>query len=548
VGRVEWNGKQAITATLSIAPGILHGGLNTLALTLPGLPGVIVEGTWLDAFSVRYARSSEPAGASVLFGATRIAPGSTPTSTLPHQIYMPLVMRNWSGMATTYVISLASPGPYRVYDVTDPDQPVRLKSFSTNGHTITFGDMDAEGSHRYHVASEEDLAYPAYRSVPPLRTLGGFSGADYVIIAPDEFAPALNSLIALRQSEGLTVTVESPQAIYDAYGDGRPDPAAVRAYLAHAYAAWEPRPTYVLLVGDGSFDPKRYRADSTPTFIPPYLADVDPWAGETAADNRYVTVDGNDDLPDMLIGRLPVQTLAEAQDVVKKIVQYETAPLPGGWNSNVTFVADNADPEAGDFAAQSEIIASTYVTTPFTAQRIYFTPPATTIASVQQAVLSAWNTGALIMQFAGHSSWQQWAQERFFHLDDLASLHNDHRWPVVVEMTCFTGAFQRPEPTLDEELLKLNDRGAVTVWGATGLGINTGHDWLDNGFFRAVFNDTVGTVGEATLAGKLLLADSGQHLDLLDTFTLLGDPALRFDRTIVSWTNQVYLPLVSRTP
>ena len=47
-------------------------------------------------------------------------------------------------------------------------------------------------------------------------------------------------------------------------------------------------PLYVVLVGDGSFDPRQYRADSPPTFIPPYLADVDPWAGETAADNRYV--------------------------------------------------------------------------------------------------------------------------------------------------------------------------------------------------------------------------------------------------------------------
>ena len=51
-----------------------------------------------------------------------------------------------------------------------------------------------------------------------------------------------------------------------------------------------------------------------------------------------------------LIGRLPVKTLAETQTVVDKIVQYETGPLPGGWNQTVTFVADNTD-EAGNFAA-----------------------------------------------------------------------------------------------------------------------------------------------------------------------------------------------------
>ena len=158
------------------------------------------------------------------------------------------------------------------------------------------------------------------------------------MIAPTEFMPALDSLIALRRAQGLTVALENVQAIYDTYGDGRPDPQAIRAYLAHAYTAWTVRPTYVLLIGDGSFDPRQYRAGSPPTFIPPYLADVDPWAGETASDNRYVTVDGQDTLPDMLIGRLPVKTLAETQIVVDKIVQYETKPFPGDWNNNVTFV------------------------------------------------------------------------------------------------------------------------------------------------------------------------------------------------------------------
>jgi len=334
--------------------------------------------------------------------------------------------------------------------------------------------------------------------------------------------------------------------IYDEWGDGRPNPEAIRAFIANAYATWQPPPTYVLLVGDGSFDPKRYLTDSPVTFIPPYLADVDPWAGETAADNRYVTVDEVDDLPDLLIGRLPVKTLAEAQTVVDKIARYETTPFPGGWNRNVTFVADDADPGAGDFAAQSEIIATTYVTSPFTPQRIYFTPPTTTVTAIQQATLNAWNTGALLMQFTGHSSWQQWAGERFFHLDDLPMLHNDRRWPIVLEMTCFTGAFHRPEPTLDKGLLNLKDAGATAVWSSTALGLSTGHDKLDGGFFQAVFNDKVNTLGQAALSGKLSLAKSGQQLYLLDTFTLLGDPALRFNRTIVPWASQIYLPVISK--
>ena len=39
---------------------------------------------------------------------------------------------------------------------------------------------------------------------------------------------------------------------------------------------------------------------------------------------------------------------------------------------------------------------------------------------------------------------------------------------------------------------------------------------------------------------------AGQNLDLLDTFTLLGDPALRLNRTIIPWTSQTYLPIAIR--
>ncbi|MBN2001786.1 MAG: hypothetical protein JXA21_00405 [Anaerolineae bacterium] len=520
VGNVEWDGRQAITATLPIPPGLLSN-TNTITLTLPGMPGVGIEGAWLDAFSIRYARGSAPFGHSVIFT-------GQPT-------------------AHAYTLAISSTLGLRAYDVTNPDRPLRLTGVITGGYTISLSDPLVGGSHRYALTTDSGLLFPVAASGPAqaLQTTGG---ADYVMIAPTDFIPALSNLITLRRSQGLTVAVENVQAIYDAYGDGRPDPAAIRAYLAHAYAAWMPRPTYVLLVGAGSFDPRRYRADSPPTFIPPYLADIDPWAGETAADNRYVAVDevdGVDSLPDMLIGRLPVKTLTETQTVVDKIVQYETKPFPGGWNENVTFVADNAD-EAGDFAAASEVIAAAYVTAPFTPQRIYFTPPATTITTTRQAVLKHWNAGALIIQYTGHSSWQQWAAERFLHLDDLSALRNERRWPIVIEMTCFTGAFQRPEPTLDAGLLTLNSGGVVAAWGATGLGIGTGHSSLGDGFFRAVFSDTVSTLGQATLAEKLSLAAAGQNLDLLDTFTLLGDPALRLDRTIIPWASRTYLPIVSR--
>jgi hypothetical protein len=226
-------------------------------------------------------------------------------------------------------------------------------------------------------------------------------------------------------------------------------------------------------------------------------------------------------------------------------VRYEEQPIPGGWNADVALVADDPD-IAGDFAGESEFVAGHYIAAPFVARRIYYSPPISTTESTRLAVLNRWKAGALIVQFTGHSSWQQWAAERLFHLDDLSALDNERRWPIVVEMTCFTSAFQRPEPTLDEELLTRSGGGVVAAWGATGLGVGTGHHELAEGFYQAVFQTPVNTLGEAALSGKLSLAATNWNLDLLDTFTLLGDPALGVNRTITPWAARVYLPLVSR--
>jgi len=551
IGEVTWAGQTAVTQTLRIPPGMLRSGGNVLSLR----PRV-TEGAWLDGFAVRYGRSAEPAGTSVAFGMV-ISPsvGVSPPP-LPYQIYLPLVLHSapGAGPAQAHAVALDAPGPYRAYDVSDPLRPVRLTGFQVDGQRITLGDPPEGPGHRYFVTAESGVQSPdCIRPPGDLVVDGGTGGADLLVITHPDFAEAIGPLVDLRRNQGLAVTVVNVLGIYDAYGDGRPDPEAIRVFIADAYGTWSPRPTYVLLVGDGSFDPRQYRPESPPTFIPPYLADVDPWAGETAADNRYACVDGNDNLPDLLLGRLPVGSPEEATAVVEKIVAYETDPLPGGWNAGVVLVADDAD-SAGDFAAASDDYAAVYVTDPFTVTRRYCPGsdpylndcPAEETSAVHERLLSDWSRGALLIQFTGHSSWHQWAVERLLHLDDLAGLHNDRRWPVVVEMTCFTGAFHRPEPTLDEELVLLSDGGAVTAWGPTGLGVGTGHSRLSDGFFRAVFVDGVEAVGEAVLAGKLNLAATGQNLDLLDTFTLLGDPALRLNRTLVPWTQQTFFPLITR--
>ncbi len=86
----------------------------------------------------------------------------------------------------------------------------------------------------------------------------------------------------------------------------------------------------------------------------------------------------------------------------------------------------------------------------------------------------------------------------------------------------------------------------MAVWGSSGLGVSTGHLSLQKGFQQAINDQGETKLGMATLAGKMELFATGFHLDILDTYILFGDPALKMNFTVVPYTGQLYLPIVLR--
>ena len=536
----SWNGRTAAVITATLSGAILRDGENTVVVSLLDTFGAV----WFDA--VRLAYPARPdGGGQVLFRG----------ESTPHAY----TLNGWQNAAPM------------VLDVTDPFTATWLKSVSPAADgTLIIGD-GGTGARRYFVAAVNAIRAP--KSVEPARLLTDPpAGADYIIITPPDFAAAVAPLAAHRAAQGLRVATVDVRAIYDTFGDGRVSAAAIKTFLAHAFSNWTPpAPAYVLLVGDGHYDFKNYLGWGNPNFLPPYLAAVDPWLGETAADNRYVTLTGDDNFPDMLIGRLPVNSVAEAQTVVDKILQYETHPLPGNWREKQLLVSDNCD-AAGNFYNFNDIIYNNTLSL-FSSARFYYPQDSgaqcaynnallyDNIPSLRYDFLQAFKRGAGMVTFTGHSSWHQWAggnrttgaEESVFHWNsdpaqnDVLQLTNGYQLPVVLEMTCFTGYFQHPQyPTLDESMVRRAGGGAVAVWGATGLGVATGHDRLQAGFFDALVNDGERQLGAAVLAGKTRLFADGFNQDLLDTFTLFGDPAFTMNFSAIPFTNFVYLPLVIR--
>jgi len=130
-----------------------------------------------------------------------------------------------------------------------------------------------------------------------------------------------------RQSDGLTTKVVNVDWIYDVYAGGNVSTDAIRQYIAYAAAELETR--YVLLVGGDTYDYRNVLGK--PTL---YAATTEA-VTHAPVDPLYGDVDG-DNVPDLMVGRFPVQSKGELRNLVDKTLQYAQAD----YGSSAMFAAE----------------------------------------------------------------------------------------------------------------------------------------------------------------------------------------------------------------
>lgn len=253
----------------------------------------------------------------------------------------------------------------RLYDVTVPEQPVRLlldPAHVQNGlpSSFDFQDSTATSVRRDYLAAGLDVANPDFGPRTPRaaaftavtrRNLHAALPADYLLIVPEAFLPAVQPLVDLRQSQGLRVLVAPTESVYDEFNGGRHSGAAIQRFIRYAYENWDTR--FVLLFGDGTIDPQRLDsrsgADWVPTLPIPGPVAVSEGFEIVAGDPVYGCLTGNCNpqgfgpiLIEMMIGRLPVNSLADANAMVSKLVAYENLAGDQAWRRNLLLSSDDA--------------------------------------------------------------------------------------------------------------------------------------------------------------------------------------------------------------
>jgi hypothetical protein len=574
-----------VAASLPAAPGtttlILSGsaytaGTHQLQVAIAGVSQVV---TWSGAGPWTHHLAVAGVGAGA---ALRLLPAAVPDGVEPDTIRWsrPATLdfggrgAAFAGLAGTWRYQLGGVGPSAtLYDVTDPAAPQLLPL--QPGVAPQF--QDGPAAREYLLAGAGTLHTPAVQAHPPT-DLAAPRAADTVYIAPAALHAALAPLVEHRRAQGRRVALIDVQSIYDAWSYGQVAPAAIRAFLRHAAATWPLAPRWVTLVGDGTVDPHNYSGRGGVNLIPPFMALVDPWLGETACEACYAQLDGDDPrddlLPDLALGRLPAKDPAELSALVAKLLAHEGAPTDVTWQARALLVADNyrdasgvAD-TSGDFAWSADQAARLFPAG-VGVEKVYYDPwqrddvgaprnepwREPNAARARARTLAAFGAGAGVVAYFGHSHTWQWAvtdpaaaENYLLGLFDPDELANAGRLPVVLEMTCLTAAFQTPSKrgtTIDERLL-LAPGGAAAVWGPTGMGVGHGHDALLRGFLRALATAPAASapVGDLALASLTeLFATEACCRDTLRTYALLGDP-LTPARLLAP--RQTFLPAVGR--
>jgi len=513
----EWSGKVERISTVSFSSSYLEEGTNTIRVERPGTPDLIYDYYYLNWFEIDYRDTYIAGNDSLCFSGDEAG--------------------TWE-----YHVDGFTTDDIEAFDITDPADVSHIINAvvePSSNYILKFEDTITDRREYLALTTTQRLSPLSIVQDTPSDLYSPGNGADYIVITHADFYDEVLPLINRRAAQGLRTTVVDVQDIYDEFSYGVFDPQAIHDFLAYAYANWQPpAPSYVLLVGDGNYDFKDNLGTGEPNYIPPYLAMVDPSIGETATDNRYACVSGDDVLADMYIGRLPAQSGAEADTMVNKILSYEQTPPDGDWNQKVLFGADNVPDDAGDFVALSNDIVDNYLPGSYMPHEVYInsycgdpTSPPTLCPTATAAIIGAINEGCLLTNYIGHGHINYWAAEKLLTNNDITSLTNGNKLPIMLPMTCMDGHFHKPQaPCLGESIVRAQGKGAIASWSPTGFGMATGHDFLNEGFFTAVFSDTISEIGPATYLGKLnLYENTTSYRDLMDTYVLFGDPFMKLN-------------------
>ncbi|NWG28303.1 MAG: T9SS type A sorting domain-containing protein [Ignavibacteriaceae bacterium] len=360
-----------------------------------------------------------------------------------------------------------------------------------------------------------------YEEVLQRKYNGMESGYDFMLcIMPDEFVNSFQAYAAWRQKTGTYIHITK----FSEIGATGNNPTAVKDHILDSYNNWQVAPTHVLLIGDAGIAPiKLISYDYT-----------------FAYDDYFVELEGNDFIPEMMIGRFTNQTDYRLQVMINKFLGYEKTPYVQDvdWFKKGLVCANDA------YASQRE-------TKRFTAQQMLLNGNFISVDSMYNGypcpgnvatIVNMINNGRSYLNYRGEgwsSGW--WASCFQFQTSNVSSLNNGQKLTFVTSIGCGVAMFNASGGNcFGEEWVQLGTltepRGACAFVGPTSNTHTTYNNKIDMGIYTGMFQQMIpseppmDSPGEALLNGKMFMYSVFGNTMWVEyhfrIYHVLGDPSL----------------------
>lgn len=440
-----------------------------------------------------------------------------------------------------------------VWDITDKHKPLSVETVM-EGTELRF--RQTETGRREYVAFNPAATFPApfVDGAVENQNLHGAETPTMLILTPSEFISEAQRLANFHEEhDSMRVLVVDHKKVFNEFSSGTPDAMAYRKIAKMFWERTKNLPDssnskfrYMILFGRSLFDNRQLSAAAKSVTYPLLLT----WESDNSlsqsdgfnSDDIFGTLEDGTDFSgkyenlDIALGRMPVKSVAEAGDVVDKIINFVTNPDPGSWKNNVLMIADDGDSGTHMDCSEEAIVnmqnngGGCYVY-----NRVYIDAferssegTGTTYPEAREKMLREFRSGAIYASYLGHANPTSWTHNGLLRWEDIQNEFYYKHLPLLYTGTC---EFTRWDDfdVSGGELLFLNPRGGVigliTSSRATGIGAN-GYlaEALGNYVFQPDKYGGMRRMGDVVKDAKNSRnGDDGHRWK----YVLIGDPAVR---------------------
>ncbi|MDR0559848.1 MAG: C25 family cysteine peptidase [Prevotellaceae bacterium] len=342
----------------------------------------------------------------------------------------------------------------------------------------------------------------------------GYGNEKMLIICHDNFLDKMRPFVTHKNNIGLNTEMVALSSVGN-------NPAAIKQFIQNRYNA-DSQLTFVLLVGDYS---------QISTFF----------SQGGGSDPSYSLLEGNDNYPDIIVGRFSAENTEQVETMVNRTISYETLPhQQTAWFKRGIGIASsqgagNGDDGQSDYEHLRQIRTDLLKWNYTDIAELYDGNQGGIDATgnpTTAMIATTVNNGASLINYTGHGSTTGWITSGFSNTN-INSLTNVKQFPFIFSVACINGNFTNNTCFAEAWLRATNNQQPTGAIGFYGSSIN--QSWqppmeAQDKFNELLINENFTTFGELCFNASCAMIDKYEQngVNMFLTWNYFGDPSVSY--------------------